>query len=132
MTPSISRPSTASTIEDIQTRLSALEQRHDTRFTHPAPLQRKTDAPELLDSTSYFAFRNHVFATFRAKVKPLSPADTKALAEADHVFSVHAGDPLFDAVMFRKGIRTDDRTFCLLYGMPWARVLEFVMSRCCF
>jgi hypothetical protein len=88
MTPSISRPSTASTIEDIQTR--------------PAPLQRNTDAPELLDSTSYFAFRNHVFATFRAKVKPLSPADTKALAEEDHVFSMHAGDPFFDAVMFAR------------------------------
>ena len=126
MSPSTNRPSVDSTIEEFQARLSALENRQNTQSTYPAPYQRETDALEL-DSTSYFARRNLFFATFRAKVKLLSPADTKTLAEEEHVFSVHAGDPLVDAVMFSKGIRTDDRTFCLLHGIPWTRVLEFGM-----
>lgn len=109
-------------MEELQVRLEKLEMVCDARAADIAPLEREIEGLELT-SASYFEIRNRSFAAFRAKVKTLSQADSKLLAQ-DSV-SVHCGDPLVDAIMFRKGIRKDDSTFRLLYGVHWHRVLEY-------
>lgn len=50
----------------------------------------------------------------------------KKLIKEENV-AAHGGDPLTDAIMFKKRIRTDDKTFGLLYGMISARGLEYGM-----
>ena len=75
---------------------------------------------------SYFAVRSRFFAVFiRDKVGKTSRADQKLINKGN--FAAHGGDPLTDAMMFKKRIRNDDRTFALLYGLTWARVMEYGM-----
>lgn len=97
-----------------------------------ASLQQKV---ELLESEvnalkattdSYFAVRSRFFAVFlRDRIGKINRADQNLINEGN--FAAHGGDPLTDAMMFKKRIRTDDKTFALLYGMSWARVIEYGM-----
>lgn len=64
-------------------------------------------------SESYFAVRSRFFAVFiRDKVGKTSRADQKLINEGN--FAAHGGDPLTDAIMFKRRIRKDDRNFILL------------------
>jgi hypothetical protein len=111
----------------LSTERPSFEQTMDEMHTQLSNLEREIDILDLANTTT-FTLCNRFFATFRAKVKPLSPADRNTLADDYHhnyISIPSGGDPLLDAVMFRKGIRTDDRTFCLLYGIPWHRVLDY-------
>lgn len=75
---------------------------------------------------SYFAVRSRFFAVFlRDNFHKSSRADRKLIKEDN--FAAHGGDPLTDALMFKKSLRTDDKTFELLYGMTWGRVIEYGM-----
>lgn len=73
---------------------------------------------------SYFAVRSRFFAVFiRDKVGKTSRADQKLINEGN--FAAQGGDPLTNAIMFKKKIRADNKTFGLLYSMTWARVMEY-------
>lgn len=75
---------------------------------------------------SYFAVRSRFFAVFlRDRVGNTTRTEQKLINEGD--LAAHGGDPLTDAMMFKKRIRTDDKIFGLLYGMTWTRVMEYGM-----
>lgn len=116
--------------------LSALENMEETRarfenlerITSDQSAEIKTLKIEVeglkLTSAAYLDIRNRFFAVFlRDKCRKFSSADQKAIKEGN--CSAHEGDPLVDATMFQKGVRRDDKTFILLYGMSWNRVLEY-------
>lgn len=85
-----------------------------------------TNEVEALKMTteSYLSVRSRFFAVFlRDKLLKVTHADKKIIADGN--MAAHCGDPLVDAVMFKKKIRSDDKTYYLLYGMQWQRVLEY-------
>lgn len=65
---------------------------------------------------SYFAIRSQFFAVFiQDKVGKTSKADQKLINEGN--FAAHRGDLLINAMMYKKRIRADDKTFAILYDM---------------
>lgn len=65
---------------------------------------------------SYFTVRSRFFAVFiRDKVDKTFRTDQKLINEGN--FAAQRSDSLTDAMMFKKKIRADDKTFELLYGM---------------
>ncbi|MCJ1346726.1 hypothetical protein MMC31_004944 [Peltigera leucophlebia] len=85
----------------------------------------KSDVTALKETTeSYFAVRSRFFAVLlRDNFRKSTRADQRLIDEGN--FVAHGGDPLADAVMFKKRFRTDDKTCGLLYGMTWGRVMEY-------
>ncbi len=62
---------------------------------------------------SYFTVRSRGFSVFSIRVgRTTTRAEQKLISEGD--FAAHGGDPLTDAMMFKKRICTDDKTFGLL------------------
>lgn len=79
-----------------------------------------------LSSDSFLKTRSRFLAVFlRDKVQECTEADYDIIKKGNMI--VHRGDPLVDAEVYKHGIRSDDKTYQLLYGMPWRRVLEYGM-----
>ena len=73
-----------------------------------ASLQQKVELPETdliafkATTDSYFAVRSRFFAVFlRDRIGKINRADQKLINEGD--FAAHGGDPLIDAMVFKKG-----------------------------
>jgi hypothetical protein len=77
-----------------------------------------------LSTDSFLTVRSRCFAIFlRDKIQRCSRTDAKVIKDGN--VAAHEGDPLVDAMMYKKGVRSDHRTFTLLYGMPWQQVLDY-------
>ncbi|MCJ1346307.1 hypothetical protein MMC31_004522 [Peltigera leucophlebia] len=116
-------------LED-QDRLKTDSKKHTDQIAYLLQKVKKVESLEsdmtALKATteSYFAVRSRFFAVFlRDNFHKSSRADRKLIKEDN--FAAHGGDPLTDALMFKKSLRTDDKTFELLYGMTWGRVIEY-------
>lgn len=110
--------SNASSIESLKANVTALEANVTALEADVAALKATTK--------SYFAVHSRFFAVFiRDKLGKTSRADQKLINEGN--FAAHGGDPLTHAMMYKKRIRANDKTFGLLYGMSWARVMEYGM-----
>lgn len=83
-------------------------------------------AASKVTSNSYYAVRSRFFAVYlRDKLGKETKADHKSIQEGN--IAAHEGDPLTDAMMYKKEFRRDERTFGRLYGMGWNQVLKYGM-----
>ena len=82
-------------------------------------------------SIGYQKVRNRFFAIYlrdQFKRAPLAPAEQKAISEGS--VSMHAGDPVADAQLYKSGWRSDEEVFQSLYGLSPDQVLSYSMFSC--
>lgn len=104
------------TLIPLKSGVETLKSRVETLETEVSALKLTTD--------SYMNVRSRFFAVFlRDHSLRCSPSDYEVIKNGNT--SAHEGDPLVDATMFKKRVRSDDKTFSLLYGISWQRVFEY-------
>ncbi|KAI9825192.1 MAG: hypothetical protein M1826_007049 [Phylliscum demangeonii] len=74
-------------------------------------------------SDGYLQIRNRFVAVYRRQVLKDATPDDRGLVDVGNS-ATHDGDPVTDALLYQRGIRSDDRTYASLYGMEWESVLS--------
>ncbi|KAI9812981.1 MAG: hypothetical protein M1826_002572 [Phylliscum demangeonii] len=93
--------------------------------TLKATVDRVTDELALVKASSdgYLQIRNRFVAVYRRQVLKDATPDDRGLVDVGNG-AAHDGDPVTDALLYQRGIRSDDRTYASLYGITWAKVLS--------
>ena len=94
--------------------------------SHKTTITSQKDDIVALKATTetYYAARSRFFAVYiRDSGTVLSQEDRKLIHQGN--IAAHEGNPVVDAMMFKRSIRTDESTFIRLYGLGWSKVLEY-------
>lgn len=86
---------------------------------------QKDDVVALKATTeTYYAVRNRFFAIYIRDSRAVLSQEDRELIHQGNI-AAHEGNPVVDAMMFKRSIRTDESTFIRLYGLGWSKVLEY-------
>ncbi|KAI9827388.1 MAG: hypothetical protein M1826_006313 [Phylliscum demangeonii] len=74
-------------------------------------------------SEAYLQIRNNFPATYRRDILHHATAGDRGLRSAGNTVA-HDGDPIGDAFLYERGLRTDEQTYLSLNGLSWTQVLR--------